>query len=71
MEQYRPHNSLNQLTTVEFIGRGFMKDSLNSPLAGTPSSNPMIFAAAEKSQAVSEKSSDQLKDRKLFNAPKF
>jgi putative transposase len=69
--EYRPHSSLNQLTPIEFIEQRFMQKPLNSPLAGTPSSDPMIFAASEKGRAVSEKSSDQMKDRKLFNAPKI
>jgi putative transposase len=69
--EYRPHSSLNQLKPVEFIERRLMKEPLNSPLTGAPSSDPMIFAASEKDRAVSEKSSDHLKDRKLFNAPKF
>jgi len=69
--EYRPHSSLNQLTPSEFIEQRLVQEPLNSPLSGTPSSDPMIFATAEKSQTVSEKSSDQLKARKLFNAPKF
>jgi len=40
-------------------------------LPGAPSSDPMIFAASKQRQAASEKSSDQLKVRKLFKAPKF
>jgi putative transposase len=69
--EYRPHSSLKQLTPAEFIEQRLMQEELNSPLSGTPSSDPMIFAALEKGRAVSEKSSDQLKARKLFNAPKF
>lgn len=69
--EYRPHSSLNQLTPTEFIEQRLIQGPIDSPLSGTPSSDPMIFAASGKVRAVSEKSSDQLKDRKLFNAPKF
>jgi putative transposase len=69
--EYRPHSSLNQLTPAQFIEHRIVKEPLIDALPGAPSSDPMIFAASEKGRAVSEKSSDQLKDRKLFNAPKF
>ena len=69
--EYRPHSSLNQLTPAEFIEQRLEQKSLNDPLPGAPSFDPMIFAATEKGHAVSEKSSDQLKVKKLFNAPKF
>lgn len=69
--EYRPHSSLNQLTPAEFIEQRFVKEPLIEALPGAPSSDPMIFAAAEKCRAVSEKSSDQLKAKELFNAPKF
>ena len=68
---YRPHSSLNQLTPLEFIEQHIMQEQVNSPLSGTPSSDPMIFVAKKNDQTVSNKSSDQLKDRMLFNAPKF
>ena len=69
--EFRTHSSLNDITPAEFIEQYMANVQSNSPLSGTPSSDPMIFATAEKSQTVSEKSSDQLKVRKLFNAPKF
>lgn len=69
--EYRPHSSLNQLTPAEFIEQRFVKEPLIDALPGAPSSDPMIFATSEKGRAVSEKSSDQLKAKKLFNAPKF
>jgi hypothetical protein len=40
-------------------------------LPRAPSFNPMIFAAAKHRPAASEKSSDQLKVKRLFKAPKF
>lgn len=64
--EYRPHSSLNQLTPAEFIEKRLMQEPVNSPLAGTPSSYRMIFAASKKGRTVSEKSSDQLKGRKTF-----
>ncbi len=69
--EYRPHSSLKQLTPVEFIEQYFVNEPLIDALPGAPSSDPMIFATSVKCRAVSEKSSDQLKARKLFNAPKF
>ena len=69
--EYRPHSSLNQLTPAAFIEQCFIQEYFDNPLPGAPSSDPMIFATVENSPAVSEKSSDQLKDKELLNAPKF
>lgn len=69
--EYRPHSSLNDLTPAEFIEQQQKGKEKMKALPGAPSSDPMIFAASKQSPAASEKSSDQLKVRKLFKAPKF
>jgi len=69
--EYRPHSSLNDLTPAEFIERLYKEKEKYKALPGAPSSDPMIFAASKPSPTASEKSSDQLKVRKLFKAPKF
>jgi putative transposase len=69
--QYRPHSSLNDLTPAEFIEEQKKEKEKMKALPGAPSSDPMIFAAAKQLPTASEKSSDQLKVRKLLKAPKF
>jgi putative transposase len=69
--EYRPHSSLNDLTPVEFIAQLQNEKDIKKALPGAPSSDPMIFAAAKQRPAASEKSSDQLKDKKRFKTPKF
>jgi hypothetical protein len=69
--EYRTHSSLNDLTPSEFIEMYLANIESNNPLAGIPSSDPMIFATAENIPAVSEKSSDQLKEKMFFQSPKF
>jgi len=69
--EYRPHSSLNGLTPAEFIEQYLEENGKNKTLPGAPSSDPMIFAASKPHPAASEKSSDQLKVRKHFKAPKF
>jgi putative transposase len=69
--EYRTHSSLNDLTPSEFIEMYLANVKPNNPLAGIPSSDPMIFATAENIPAVSEKSSDQLKEKMFFQSPKF
>jgi putative transposase len=64
--QYRPHSSLNGLTPEEFIKQYLAENKKNKALPGAPSSDPMIFAASKPGPAAPEKSSDQLKVRKLF-----
>ena len=68
---YRPHSSLNDLTPAEFIEQYHSNNEKTEALPGAPSSDPMIFAASKPDPAALEKSSDQMKDRKLFNAPTF
>jgi putative transposase len=69
--QYRPHSSLNDLTPVEFIEQLQNEKEIKKALPGAPSSDPMIFAASKQGPAASEKSSDQLKEKKRFKTPKF
>ena len=69
--EYRTHSSLNDLTPSEFIEMYLANVESNNPLAGIPSSDRMIFAAAENIPAVSEISSDQLKGKMFFQSPKF
>lgn len=69
--EYRPHSSLNNLTPAEFIERYLAESPKHRSLPGASSPDRMIFAATEKSPATSEKSSDQLKNKSVLNAPKF
>ena len=69
--EFRTHSSLNDITPKVFIEQYKAKVQSNNPLTGIPSTDPMIFAAVEKDPTVSEKSSDQLKEKKVFLSPKF
>lgn len=69
--EYRTHSSLNELTPAEFIEMYLANVESNNPLAGIPSSDPMIFGSVENDPTTSEKSSDQLKAKLSFESPKF
>ena len=68
--EYRPHSSLNNLTPAEFIERYLTEMEKTKSLPGASSSDRMIFAASVQGSAASEKSSDPMKRKKRFNAPK-
>ena len=65
--EYRPHSSLDNLTPAEFIEQSLVQASLDAPLPGASSSDRMIFAASEQGPATSEKSSDPMKHKSVFN----